>query len=307
MFKKIIALFVVLVLGLFAFVGCGKDEKDDDENKVDKFWDNFTNVEVTKVDTKGYDFVNPGKLTVAVSTDFAPFEFVDLTKQGQEKFAGSDIALAKKIAEALGLELNIKAMDFDATMVSLDNEIADIAISGFSYTVSRAASYLYSECYYDEGDGGQVIVIKKSDETKYTTIESMNVEGVKIAGQNGALQQNLVTQFTPNATLVKIDDLNAAYDQLKSGALDGVAVAETVAKTIVASNSDLVIMAEPFDFKDSGSFALMKKGNTALAELINPVIKEIVAKDAYKEWVKNGDALFQNLGSKAGELIPEEE
>ena len=27
----------------------------------------------------------------------------------------------------------------------------------------------------------------------------------------------------------------------------------------------------------------------------------------YKEWVKNGDALFQNLGSKAGELIPEEE
>ena len=135
----------------------------------------------------------------------------------------------------------------------------------------------------------------------------MNVEGVKIAGQNGALQQSLITQFTPNATLVKIDDLNAAYDQLKSGALDGVAVAETVAKTIVASNNDLVIMAQPFDYTDTGSFALLKKGNTALAELVNPVIKEIVAKKAYEEWVKNGDALFQNLGEKAGEINPEEE
>jgi len=299
--KKIIALFVVVFLSLFV-VGCGsKDEKEV------SFWDSFTHYEVTKVDASSIQTVTKGKLIVSVSTDFQPFEFVDTSKKGQDKFVGSDIALAKQIAEALGLELEIKAMDFDATLVALDNGIADVAISGFSYTVERAASYLYSECYYDEGDGGQVIVIKATDANKFTTVESMNQEGIKIAGQNGALQQNLITQFTPKATLVKIDDLNSAYDQLAEGALDGVAVAQTVAEVLCATNKDLVIMAEPFNFKDTGSFALFKSDNTALATAVNQVITELNAKNAYDKWVDEATALFSGLGSKAQEIIPEEE
>lgn len=303
MFKKIIALFVVICLGLVAFVGCGEKE----EKKEDEFWKEYTNYEVSKVDAKDYNFINKGKLTVAMSTDFAPFEFVNLNKTGQDKFSGSDVALAKKLAEALGVELEVKAMDFDAILTSIDNGIADVAISGFSYLPSRAAAYQFTKCYYDEGDGGQVIVIKKADAEKFTSISSMNNAEVKIAAQNGALQQELVQLQTPNAVLVKIDDLNAAYDQLKAGSLDGVAVAQTVAETLVKANNELVIMKEAFDFKDTGSFAICKKGNTALADLLNKTIDELQAKKAYEKWVEEADAVFNGLGDKAAEIIPEEE
>ena len=47
--------------------------------------------------------VTPGKLTVAFSPDFAPMEFVDVTKEGQDKYVGFDITLAKFIAEYMHL------------------------------------------------------------------------------------------------------------------------------------------------------------------------------------------------------------
>ena len=68
------------------------------------------NVFPTSVDVSKVNFVNPGKLTVVVSTDFAPMEFVDLTKTGQDKYVGADIEFAKVLAQAFGVELYIKSM-----------------------------------------------------------------------------------------------------------------------------------------------------------------------------------------------------
>lgn len=53
-------------------------------------------------------------LKVATSPDFAPMEFVDSSKKGQESYVGFDITLAKYIAEGLGKELEIVPMSFDA-------------------------------------------------------------------------------------------------------------------------------------------------------------------------------------------------
>ena len=54
-----------------------------------------------------------GKLVLATSPDFAPLEFEDLSS-GEAQYVGSDIELAKYIAEKLGVELEISAMDFSA-------------------------------------------------------------------------------------------------------------------------------------------------------------------------------------------------
>ena len=43
-----------------------------------------------------------GVLTVALSPDFSPMEFVDSTKTGQEAYVGFDVTLAKNIAAYLG-------------------------------------------------------------------------------------------------------------------------------------------------------------------------------------------------------------
>ena len=52
-----------------------------------------------------------GKLMVGVSPDFAPMEFKDPTKTGDDMYVGSDMAMARYICEQMGLDLEIKTME----------------------------------------------------------------------------------------------------------------------------------------------------------------------------------------------------
>lgn len=78
-----------------------------------------------------------GKLVVALSPDYAPFEFKTL-KDGKDTIVGSDIMLAQEIANKLDVALELSPMSFDNVLSSLQTGKADLAISGISYTKERA-------------------------------------------------------------------------------------------------------------------------------------------------------------------------
>ena len=296
--KKVVVMLIT-VLMMLSLVACGK--KSDEEPVVAD--DGNETVET------GYKLVSDGILTVSMSTDFAPMEFVDLTKTGQEKYVGSDVELAKFIADYLGLELLIKPMDFDTCQASVANCIVDCSISGYSYTAQRAASYLLSEDYFSEGDSGQVALIAKENVEVYKDLASLNQAGVEVAAQNGALQQEIVEEQLPNATLKAIDDLNAAYDNLSAGTYAAVVVASSVAETLVASYPEkYAIVPEAFDdSKYTGYHVLIALGNDELKDAINEAIAA-VPEDQYKTWQDEGQALFLSLGENAAEdIIAEEE
>lgn len=59
-----------------------------------------------------------GKITMGTAPDFAPMEFKNVGAKGVE-YVGSDIELGKYIAEKLGVELEIKAMEFSAIQQGL--------------------------------------------------------------------------------------------------------------------------------------------------------------------------------------------
>src|SRR5574337_1873146 len=59
-----------------------------------------------------------GTLTVAVSPDYAPFEF-QMLKDGKNVVVGSDIDLANEIGKALGVKVKIQAMDFNNVLASV--------------------------------------------------------------------------------------------------------------------------------------------------------------------------------------------
>ena len=296
--KKVVVMLIT-VLMMLSLVACGK--KAEEEPAVDDIANE--NVET------GYKLVSDGVLTVSMSTDFAPMEFVDLTKTGQAKYVGSDVELAKFIADYLGLELLIKPMDFDTCQASVANGIVDCSISGYSYTAQRAASYLLSEDYFSEGDSGQVALIAKENVEVYKDLASLNQAGVEVAAQNGALQQEIVEEQLPNATLKAIDDLNAAYDNLSAGTYAAVVVASSVAETLVASYPEkYAIVPEAFDdSKYTGYHVLIALGNDELKDAINEAIAA-VPEDQYKTWQDEGQALFLSLGENAAEdIIAEEE
>ena len=184
----------------------------------------------------------------------------------------------------------------------------DVAISGFTYDEDRAASYLFSESYYDDGEGDQVLVYNKSKADQFQSLEDLNKPEVKVGAQNGSLQQSLVEDQLPNCNLIAFEDINNAFTALNSGQYDAIAIASTAADTILTADVNKDIMKSNFKFEveDSALYVIMKKGNTDLKAKVDVVCKESAA-SLYETWIKNAEALYQSLGDNAGELIPEEE
>ena len=265
--------------------------------------------EKEQVTDKNYDeeLIEDGKLIIATSTDYAPYEFIDLTKEGQDKFVGADMTLARYIANKLGLELEIKSMNFDVVLTALDSDKADLAISGFTYSDSRAASYLFSDSYFLEGEGDQIIVTTKENASKYTSLADFNKKEVKIAAQAASVQKDLVVAQLPNATLVEITDLQTALTALEEGTYDAVAMSFNGASSAVAVKTSLQIVENvKFEQEDSNLYILTAKNNSKLMDAVNEIIKEVYDQNLYATWMEEAAELFADLGDNAGEIIPEE-
>ena len=234
--------------------------------------------------------VTPGVLTVATSPDFAPMEFTDPTKQGQDMYVGFDITLAKYIAESLGLELQIMPMSFDACQTAVYAGTADLAASGFSWTEDRAQNYNTSD-YYHAGDNEdeQVLITLASNGDKYATAEGL--KGAKIGAQNASLQQSLTTEQLSDSELVLFTDLGTGVLQLKNGDFDCIAVAKGNGDAIIANNPEIAMSGFKFvvDEKYTGNVILLQKGNDALTEAVNAALA--ASKDQWDTWYNEAKAI----------------
>ena len=234
--------------------------------------------------------VTPGVLTVATSPDFAPMEFTDPTKQGQDMYVGFDITLAKYIAEYLGLELQIMPMSFDACQTAVYAGTADLAASGFSWTEDRAQNYNTSD-YYHAGDNEdeQVLITLASNGDKYATAEGL--KGAKIGAQNASLQQSLATEQLSDSELVLFTDLGTGVLQLKNGDFDCIAVAKGNGDAIIANNPEIAMSGFKFvvDEKYTGNVILLQKGNDGLTEAVNAALA--ASKDQWDTWYNEAKAI----------------
>lgn len=226
-------------------------------------------------------------LKVATSPDFAPMEFVDSGKKGQESYVGFDITLAKYIAEGLGKELEIVPMSFDACQVAVEVGSVDMSISGFSWTAKRAENYNMSDYYYaGDNETEQTIVTTKANEGKFTS--AADFSGKKIAAQTASLQLDLCKEQLPaDCEIVEVGDLTTAFLQLQNGDFDGIAVAVGQAKVFISNNAETTALSG-FDFevdpKSVGNVVLMPKGADELTAKVNEILAKAYNEGLYEKW-----------------------
>ena len=216
-----------------------------------------------------------GVLTVALSPDFSPMEFVDASKSGQDQYVGFDVSLAKYIADYIGVDLSIEAMNFDACQTAVYTASVPMAISGFSWTEERAENYNISDYYYaGDNETEQVLLIRSADADKYKAAEDF--AGLDVGAQNASLQMQLVTEQLSDANPVSIGDITVGVMELKSGNIEALAVAYGNAEMIVDANPDLVICTWEFDVKAeySANVIMMQKGETELLDAVNAILAQ---------------------------------
>ena len=132
------------------------------------------------------------QLIVATNAEFAPFEY----KEG-DKFYGIDMEIAKLLADKLGKELVIVDMAFDAVLLSVQQQKADIGMAGLTVTEKRAKQVDFSDPYYN---AAQKIICKADDKTFDNCKTKEDVDkilqgfdkSVLIGGQNGTTGQYYV-------------------------------------------------------------------------------------------------------------------
>ena len=237
-----------------------------------------------------------GKLMVGVSPDFAPMEFKDVTKTGDDQYVGSDMAMARYIAEKMGLELEIKAMEFSAIQQAVNSGTIDCGISGFAYTAERAENYATSDLYnITEEDEGHTLLVKKGEGANYD--EAADFSGKKVLAQNASLQQSLVMEQLPAD--IKFQPVTTVTDgvlMIINNKADTLAVSWDNGEMLIAAYPEIEMVNWKFDHSDDGNIILMKKGEDELVEAINEVLAEINESGIYDVWTEEAQALAESLG-----------
>lgn len=236
-----------------------------------------------------------GVLYVTLSPDFAPMEFVDSSKDGQEQYVGFDVTLAKYIADYIGVDLVIEPMSFDACQTAVYTGSVPMSISGYSWTEERGENYEISDYYYaGDNETEQVILIKKTDADKYTSAEDFS--GVDVGAQNASLQMNLLTSQLPDANPITIGDLGVGVLELQNGSIEALAVAKGNAEMILDSNPDLMICSWEFEVaaEYEANVILITKGETALLNVVNETLAKAYADGLYGTWYEDAVALAKS-------------
>ena len=122
--KKVVAsaLLGIMTMGL---VGCGSADNTSSKETKDL---------LETIQEKG-------KVVVGMSADYAPYEFHYIDENGKDVIGGFDVDIANEIADAIGVELVIQEMDFDALVAALPAGKIDLVISGMNPTeeIGRAS------------------------------------------------------------------------------------------------------------------------------------------------------------------------
>ena len=228
-----------------------------------------------------------GKLVVATSLDFAPFEFLD--PQGQP--AGADMSLAKYIADHLGVELEIREYDFDGVLKAVASGMADLSIAGINPTPERKRTMWFSDPYYDEND--QSVLVHKDNEAELSTLEAL--KGKRVAALDGTIQEGLVKDYMPETNLRLVQNVPDGVTMLLSKQLDGVALPYALAEQYVHECPDLVICAEKISFTSPSIAVALPKDEPELQAAVNEAIGEAVSARLYFNWMNEAVELTNSM------------
>ncbi len=271
--KKLSATIIAMLM-MVSLVGCNGGEEQEAANKLEQI----------KAD---------GKIIMATSPDWAPYEFLDLTKEGQDQIVGADVELGKYIANELGVELVIEPMDFSTTMAAVTQGTADMVISGLAYKPERAETMELSIGYNTGAKGGQGLMILKDRAEELKTLEDFT--GLKIAAQNGSLQHELASTQLTEPVMEPVSSTSDAIMMLISGKVDAVAITTTTGTEYAGSYDEIMMCEELFEYKSEGTRIGVNKGETELIEFINGCLETINEEGLYDVWVEDALVLSNSL------------
>lgn len=218
--KKVL-FFVVMLLGAVALASCSSNEQFD----LDVETEFVVGLEAAYA---------PFNWSTSVENEFS----VPLAGQPSVFVDGYDVVVSSMIADELGLDLVIKAIDWDGLIPALLSGEIDMIIAGMSPTAERAETVAFSDEYFRSE---QVMVVSTGGAYAHAT-SLADFNGARVVAQLGTLQDDLIDQITGVNHLDPLDTYALLATAVAQNAADAFIAELPVAQGMVATNSNLTII-----------------------------------------------------------------
>lgn len=256
--KKLFAILLTLVLVVGAFAACGGTTEE--TTAADDTTAAATQLTATE-----------GVLVMATNAAFPPYEF----KEGDD-FAGIDVEIAGKIAEKLGLTLEIKDVEFGSIVGGVQTGKFDMGMAGMTVTDERLESVNFSTSY---ATGIQVVIV--AEDSAIATLDDLKGDGsMKFGVQQDTTGDIYASDTVENGgygeeNVIRYKTGADAVQALKTGKVDAVIIDNEPAKSFVAANEGLKILDGEWTLENY-AIAIAKE-NTALLTAVNNALAELTA------------------------------
>ncbi|AAL64564.1 ABC transporter substrate-binding protein [Pyrobaculum aerophilum] len=164
-----------------------------------------------------------GVLVLGTSADWPPYEYVE-----GGAVVGIDIDIAKKIAQSLGVRLEVRDMKFSALIEAVRRGDVDIVLADMAITPDREKQVLFSIPYQVDSS---VVIAKRG--ARIQNVEDL--KGKAVGVQVGTVQEDWAVKNLGNFSKIIRYDKVYPYmvEALRKGDLDAIIVGGVVGKALV--------------------------------------------------------------------------
>ena len=273
--KKLAAMALTGIMALSSLTACGSSKTKSSDTASDKT-----------------------VLRVGMECAYAPFNWTqdtDSTPDGSKAVKicdsdyyayGYDVAVAQKLADQMGMELEIHKVEWSSIGISLDAGDYDAIIAGMGKTAEREASYSFTEPYYYRDN---CIVVKKGGE--YENVKGLSDlagTGCKVTTQLGTGWIPLLDQIEGANQSGNFETTSECFMAISNGSADVCIVDLPTAQSAALTNDDLTIIELDENDTFTGDDEMVnvciatRKDDTALRDQIQKAMDDIGWNDKSK-------------------------
>lgn len=245
MAKKVLAVVLAVLMACAVFAACSKNTDNGNEKK--------------------------GTLVMATNAAFPPYEYKD-----GDSFAGIDVEIAEKIAEKLGMTLEIQDVEFGSIIGGVQTGKFDMGMAGMTVTDERKESVNFTNTY---AKAKQVVIVKEGSAIK--SLDDLKGDGsMKYGVQQDTTGDIYASDTAENGgygeeNVIRYKTGAEAIEALKADKVQAVIIDNEPAKSFVEANEGLTILDGAW-VEEEYAIAI-SKDNEELLNKINAALEELKA------------------------------
>lgn len=219
--------------------------------------------------------------------DSLPFQYKDAASG---EWRGYNVDMAAKMAEAMGVELEIVDATWSTLIPGLEGARWDIAYVDMFATPERAVKVMFSDSYFTTRQA-----VMGNESSGVETWDDLNQEGKSVVFLAGTADEQVANDKFPNAEArpMVAEGLGAVFLEVASGRADATIASELNIRLYLAKNTSapLMIVEEGRGIDAQGFSYAVRPGDVHLLAFVNTWVRSAsatgLAAEMETKWIDN--------------------